>query len=308
MKPYRGQNPSPSPALMQSACQILPRFLQLNLLVLLWSLTGILGEYLSLEPAALVFWRTAIASGMFYFFCRLKEPHLLRISRKNLFTALIAGFLLGVHWLCFFGAIAVSNVSIGLAGFASTALFTALLEPLIEKRRPNPSHLTLAAVVVLGIALIGGAKTSVPNSMLGLSIALVGAALAAAYSILSKNLVVAAVPGPTMMAYQIPAACLTSLLAILVVPAFEFQLPQSTDWIPLLILALACTFGAYLWFARLLKHLSAYTINLAINFEPVYGFLMAAALFHEHQALTPTFYLGAVVIVIANVLHSRQPQ
>ena len=293
---------------MQSACQILPRHLQLNFLVLLWSLTGILGEKISLQPPALVFWRTAIATALFYFFCRWRRPRLLRISRPHLTLSLIAGFILGLHWLCFFGAIAVSNVSVGLAGFAATSLFTALLEPFVEKRRPNVRKVVLALLVAFGIVLIAGAKTEVPNQLQGLSLALIGALLAAIYSLMSKSLVTASVPGPTMMLYQIPAAHLATVAAILMVPQFSFEVPQPSDWPALLFLAFACTFLAYLWFARLLKHVTAYTMNLAVNFEPVYGILMAAFFFAEYQSLTPLFYLGATTIVLANLIHARQPQ
>ncbi len=290
----------------QTACQILPRLLQLNLLVLLWSLTGILGEVISLQPPALVFWRTALAGAVYYFFCRFSRPNLLRSSRRHLTLALVAGFVLGVHWLCFFGAIAISNVSIGLAGFAATSLFTALLEPLTERKRPDSQKLFLAVLVALGIILIAGAETDAPHQTLGLIIALLGALLAAIYSLLSKGLVTAAVPGPTIMVYQILAANLAALLAILLVPTFTFESPQRSDWLPLLVLAIACTFGAYLWFTRLLQHVTAYTMNLAVNFEPVYGILMAAVFFAEHESLTPLFYLGTATIVLANFLHARQ--
>lgn len=286
----------------------MPQLLQLNLLILLWSLTAILGRYLSLQPGAIVFWRTAIAAAVFYFFCRLTRPHLLRISRPDLLRALAAGAILGVHWWCFFGAVEVSNVSIGLAGFASTCLFTTLLESLARKARPRLLQLFLAGLVTLGIVLVVGAKTSVPNAGLGIALALVGAFLAAAYSLISKRLVMSAVPGPTIMLYQISAAFLVTVLGILVFPGMPFQTPLPSDWLPLLILAIACTFAAYLWYARLLKHLSAYTINLAINLEPIYGILMAAVLFVEHKALTPLFYLGTAIIICANVLHVKFPE
>ncbi|MGJ8724563.1 MAG: DMT family transporter [Roseibacillus sp.] len=302
-----GSKPEPV-TFTQTACQILPRLLQLNLLVLLWSLTGILGEVISMQPTALVFWRTAIAAAVFYFFCRLRRPHLLRISRPHLILSLTSGFILGMHWLCFFGAIALSNVSVGLAGFAATSLFTALLEPLIEKKRPETRKVLLALLVAVGIVLIAGAKTEVPHPLLGLSIALIGALLAAIYSLTSKSLITAAVPGPTLMLYQIPAANLATVAAILIVPRFGFEVPQTVDWPALLFLAIICTFFAYLWFARILKHVTAYTMNLAINFEPVYGILLAAIFFSEHQSLTPLFYLGTATIVLANLIHARQPQ
>ena len=79
------------------SCQILSRLLQLNLLVLLWSLTAILGEYISMQPAALVFWRTALASLFFIAFYLFGNQPKLKISRKHFGLAVGVGFLLGVH-------------------------------------------------------------------------------------------------------------------------------------------------------------------------------------------------------------------
>ena len=260
-----------------------------------------------MQPAALVFWRTLLASALFFLFCGLLNPQLLRLPRRQAALALGAGSILGLHWLCFFGAITVSNVSVGLAGFAATSLFTALLEPLLHRRRPEVRKVSLALLVAIGIALIACSKTDVPHAMLGLSFALVGALLAAIYSTWSKSLVTLSVPGPTLMLYQMPASCLVSFLAMLALPIFPWEAPQTSDWPPLLVLSVICTFVAYLWFAHLLKHVTAYTVNLTINFEPVYGMLMAAALFREYEALTPLFYLGTSTIIAANILHAKQP-
>ncbi len=39
-----------------------------------------------------------------------------------------------------------------------------------------------------------------------------------------------------------------------------------------------------------------------MNFEPVWGILLGAALFHEYQQLHPAFYLGTALIILANFL------
>ncbi|MEM9080325.1 MAG: DMT family transporter [Verrucomicrobiota bacterium] len=282
----------------------MPKLLQLHLLVALWSLTGILSQFINLEIGSLVFWRTTLATATLALILKLRRQPLL-LPNNHLPLALVSGFLLGIHWLCFFGAIAVSNVSVGLAGFASTSLFTALLEPLFEKRRLRTREITLALLGGSGLLIIFGADTRVPNASLGIAIALLGALLAALYSLISRKLVLAQIPGPQIILTQLPASTLAALLTL---PVLPFSPPAPTDWPWLLILSLACTVFAYLWYARLLQSLTAYTTNLAINFEPVYGILMAAALFHEHHSLTPQFYLGTLTILAANFLHSFKPQ
>ncbi len=60
---------------------------------------------------------------------------------------------------------------------------------------------------------------------------------------------------------------------------------------------------AYAFHIQLLRHLSAYTVNLANNFEPVYGIIAAALLFGEHRQLHPAFFVGTGAIITANLLH-----
>ncbi|MDP0490336.1 MAG: DMT family transporter [Verrucomicrobiota bacterium JB023] len=286
----------------------MPHLIQLNLLVLLWSFTAILAEFIQLQTPSIVLWRTAIASLAFYFISRAqrdKSGQFTPPTRRQIGMAWLTGAILGLHWLCFFGAIVTANVSIGLAGFAATALFTALLQPVFEKKAPTRNEILLALLVAVGLIIIASARTTVPNALLGLAIALLGALLAAAYGLASKQLVEARLSGPVMMAHQIPVSGLVSALAIAVVPGWRFEVPALPDLAPLLCLALLCTTIAYLWYAALLKHLSAYTVSLAMNFEPVYGMLLAALILQEHETLGPRFYLGTLAIVIANLVHAR---
>ncbi|NJN33722.1 MAG: DMT family transporter [Saprospiraceae bacterium] len=67
----------------------------------------------------------------------------------------------------------------------------------------------------------------------------------------------------------------------------------------MLVLALLCTNLAYWLGMRALKHLSAFTTNLAVNLEPVYGITLAWLLLGENKALSPKFYIGAALIIVA---------
>jgi drug/metabolite transporter (DMT)-like permease len=75
------------------------------------------------------------------------------------------------------------------------------------------------------------------------------------------------------------------------------------DWFWLLLLAWVCTVFGCAFHIHLLKFLSAYTSNLVINFEPVYGIIAAAVLFGEHRDLHPGFFVGTAVILAANIAH-----
>jgi drug/metabolite transporter (DMT)-like permease len=79
----------------------------------------------------------------------------------------------------------------------------------------------------------------------------------------------------------------------------QFLPPSVSDWIYLLILALLCTNLAFILGMRVLRHISAFAANLTINLEPVYGILLAILILKENKDLTPSFYFGALVIMLA---------
>ena len=111
-----------------------------------------------------------------------------------------------------------------------------------------------------------------------------------------------------MVAWEMAGACTVALLLHpLLGGGVSLLAWQDLDWLWLLLLALVCTVFAHGFHIHLLRHLSAYTANLAINFEPVYGIIAAALLFGEHRQLHPGFFLGTSAILVANILHPLIP-
>ena len=95
---------------------------------------------------------------------------------------------------------------------------------------------------------------------------------------------------------------LTALAPLLVLwmPAFDGQLlalPGPRDGTLLLVLALGCTLLPFALSLVALRHLSAYTVQLATNLEPVYAIVLAAVLLGEQRELTTLFYLGVALIL-----------
>lgn len=203
--------------------------------------------------------------------------------------------------MCFFGAIRLSNVSICLVGMASISLFTAFTEPLIEKRRVRPFEILLGLLVVGGIVLVAGIER---GRLAGLAVALVSAFLAAIFPVLNRRIVRAGGDPKSMVAWEMVGAAAVSLIALPIFsPPSSLLKWQGYDWLWLLVLAWVCTVFAHGFQIHLLRHLSAYTSNLAFNFEPVYGIAAAALLFGEHHHLHPLFYVGTLTIIAANLSH-----
>jgi len=78
---------------------------------------------------------------------------------------------------------------------------------------------------------------------------------------------------------------------------------SGSDWTYLIILASICTAYAFIASVHVMKWISPYTVMLTTNMEPVYGILLALLILGEKEYMSPTFYLGAIIILITVVLN-----
>lgn len=278
-------------------------FFQLHLLVLLLAGTAIIGRLVTISAPVLVSWRTILAALGAFLWVALVRRHRICIGFRPVMKLLGVGAIIGLHWLCFFGSIKIANVSICLAGMATVSLFTAFTEPLLTRKRIQPFEVLLGVIVVLGIVLIAGVETT---HLLGLGIALFGAFLAAVFSVLNRTIVNRGGDPLTMVGWEMVGA---GIVCILSIPLFDptgysgmFSV-TAPDWFWIAVLAWVCTVFAHAFYIHLLRSITAYGMNLAFNFEPVYGILAAALIFREHTNLHPAFYLGALTIFATNLLH-----
>ena len=256
-----------------------------------------------MSASVLVTWRCVLAFFGAFLWVAMMRDRKIWLGRKQIATLLGVGALIGVHWLCLFGAVKLANVSIALAGLATLSLFTAFTEPLLTRRRIRPFEVFLGLIVLAGIGLIAGAET---DHLPGLGLALLSALLAAIFMVLNRTIVVNGADPMVMVGWEMVAAAVVCFLAV---PVFDpagfsaLHVGDPWDWLWILILAFGCTVFAQALTNRLLFRISAYRLNLVANFEPVYGIIAAALIFREHANLTPAFYLGTLAIVLANFLH-----
>jgi drug/metabolite transporter (DMT)-like permease len=285
----------------------MPRFtyLQLHLLVVLFASTAVLGHLMSLSAPSIVIWRTMLAAlggAMLVAFVRKGKL----LPPKGMIAPLLGiGCIVGLHWMCFFGAIRLANISICLAGMATISFFTAFTEPFIERRRVRPLEVGLGLLVLVGILLVAGFER---GRLSGLLSALAGAFLAAVFPVLNRKLVRKDRMDPlVMVVWEMIGACAIclALLPLIEGPGAYGQWFRLRGWdlLWLLILAWVCTVFAHAYHIHLLRYISAYAGNLVINFEPVYGIIAAAMLFGEHKQLHPGFFIGTATILLANILH-----
>lgn len=279
-------------------------YLELHIAVLLYGLTAVLGEMLSLSALPLVWWRVGLASLCFAPLVWLARKKQFIVPRSTYFALAGIGCIIALHWITFYGAIKLANASVALICFACTSLLTSLIEPILLKKRFDWLDIGLGALVIPGMALIIGIVDT--KFYLGIGVGLLSALLAAIFSTLNKRYVSQVQP-VDMSAIQMASAFVFLSIGYPILRQVDMGqsafMPANADWPLLGVLVIGCTVLAYLLNTRSLRHISAFSSTLAISLEPVYGILLAALLLKQYEVLRPEFYLGSVLLFAAVLAH-----
>lgn len=279
-------------------------YLMLHFIVMIWGVTAILGLLISLPALELVFYRTLIAAVGVAFVAFLKNKEL-KVSGQELLKILGVGVLISLHWIFFFWSARVSTASVCLAGMATTSLWTAFVDPLINRTKIKWYEVALGLMVISGLLVIFQFES---GYWLGLSMALISALLSALFSVFNGRLTMRHNPYQITF-YEMGAA---SLFALMFMPIYAEFLNdgqpvqwawQGNDWFWMLILSGVCTVYAFSVSVELMKRLSVFTLNLTINLEPVYGIVLAVLIFGEKEKMTPQFYFGTLIILISVLIY-----
>lgn len=280
--------------------------LQLHFCVLLWGFTAILGKLISMPALPLVWWRMLLVVLALALVPRVWRG-LRQLSRRMVLAYSGIGALVALHWLTFYGTIKLANASVAVTCIALAPIFTSVIEPWLTRRPFLMRELLFGLAVLPGVALVVG---GVPDGMLaGLAIGVLSAVLVAFFGSLNKRVVDRA-DALTVTAVELTAGILIlTLLAPLggyFSPEFDGELlvrPSRTDAWRLVILSLGCTLLPFALLLVALRQLSAYTVQLTTNLEPVYAIILAILLLGEQRELTPMFYLGVAIIIGVAFLH-----
>jgi drug/metabolite transporter (DMT)-like permease len=278
----------------------LKNYLHLHFLVFIWGFTAILGALISIDAIPLVWYRMLIAAVMiFFYFLILKKPF--KISLNAMVKFLIGGILIALHWIFFFSAIKVANVSIALVGMSTGALFTSLIEPFFFKRKLILLELFFGLIVVAGLYLIFNVES---EYSLGFIYALISSFLSALFTVLN-GLYIKKYDANLISFYQLFFG--VAFITIFVLATTGFQIENFTltnsDILYLLILSSICTAYAFFASVKIMKYITPYTVMLTVNLEPVYGIILAVIIFGEKEKMSPQFYVGAGIILVTVIIN-----
>lgn len=272
-------------------------YIQIHICVFLWGFTAILGKLITLRELPLVWLRVLLTCVSLLFFPKIYKS-LKQVDLKTAFKIGFVGCIVCLHWLCFYGSIKYSNVSVALSCLSTGSLLTSFIEPLFFKQRIKPYQIFLGAMVIPGIYLI---FFFTKIYLIGIILGILAAFLSSIFTILNKKIV---------SEYKTDALSMTFIelgsgflfLSLIMPIYFVFFpdtriIPTQNDLFYMIILSLFCTTLPFILSLKALEHISAFASNFAVNLEPIYGIIMAIILFKENQELNSGFYLGTLIIL-----------
>ena len=271
-----------------------------HFIVFIFGFTAILGSLISIDSLELVWYRMAIASIVLLIYAAVFKKQI-KVPKSLLLKLLISGMIIALHWLTFFKAIKVSNVSITLSILSLGAFLTSFLEPLFYGRKIILYEIIFGLIVVVGMSLIFNSQY---HYLEGIIYALISVLLSVFFGLINGKLIKEA-SSLAISIYELLGGVFLLSIILLFSDRIdsEFFDISKMDFYWLLILATVCTAYAFVISVDVLKHLSPYSLMISINMEPVYGIILAIIFLNESKDLSFNFYLGFILIFSSVILN-----
>lgn len=268
--------------------------LRLHLVVFIAGFSGIIGKAALLSSETLVLYRVLIASVLLFIVLKYKKIKIILDIKKNIFPLLI-GFLVALHWLCFFLGIKKTNVSVALICLASIPLFVSFLEPVFYKKKLSIFEIALSIFAIFGIYLIQDVEPSFTN---GIFISILSAFFSALFMVLNakyfnnRNLI-------EITFWEMNGALIFMVLTILFGFSFIDTINSFFDLSMVLFLGIICTAYSFIEYIYLSKKLTTYKVAIVNNLEPIYSIILAIIFFSKTEVMSLKFYIGSLIIMFS---------
>ncbi|MDJ1480781.1 DMT family transporter [Cytophagaceae bacterium YF14B1] len=262
-------------------------FIKLHISIVLAGFTGLFGKLITLNGGLLAWYRILLAGILMLGILSITR-RLTSVSLKDFLRISVPGFLISLHWLFFYGSIKYANISVGVVCFSLTSFFTALFSPILNKHRIVIAELLLSMLTLAGIALIFSFDS---QYRIGIGLGVISSIVGSLYTIANERLA-KLYPSEVIITYSMLGGAL-GLSVFMPLYLYFFPvgsiIPSWADFGYLLVLSLFCTVLLYLLQTQALRKISAFTINLSLNLEPVYTIILAIIIYQENKELTPVF-------------------
>jgi drug/metabolite transporter (DMT)-like permease len=278
----------------------LKSYLNLHLIVFIWGFTGVLGDLITIAGPSLVWYRMLLA-GCFILVYLLVTGKKFVLPWKVILHLTFVGLLIAIHWILFFTAIKVSNVSITLAMFSMGAFFAAIFEPLFYNRKMLWYEVLFGVVIIGALCIIMQVEF---RYLTGMIFALISVFFGVMFTLANGKLIHEHDPAVITL-YEFFAGFLFVTVYLAITGAFTAGFFAVSSHFGLLLVwrAWLCTVFALSVSVKIITRLTPYTVMLTTNLEPVYGIVLAYFIIGENEHMSTSFYFGAAVIILTVILN-----
>jgi drug/metabolite transporter (DMT)-like permease len=272
----------------------------LHTVVFIWGFTGILGNMISVRENILVWWRmliTVVALGIFMTIIRRS----IRVPLRTLLKFLGTGIIIALHWIFFYGAIKISNVSVAVACMAVASFFTAILTPLFFRQRLVYYEVILGLIVIAGVAILMGVES---DQTMGFVWGLLSAFFAALFTLINARLIKES-DSRVISFYEMIGGFAGITIYNFIIGALvpeKIGLSAEDAWL-LLSLGVVCTAVPFVVSVWVMRQVSPYTVSISVNLEPIYTIILAILIWPDKETMSPGFYLGSAIILSTVLLN-----
>lgn len=294
---------------------ILTNHLLLQLVVLIWGLTGIIGKASPLEAESLASGRMLVA---FIAIALIRLPSLRKAFQTkskadlsnlmrhdylkwSVIVPLLIGPVIALHWFTFFGAIKASNVSTALSCLATAGVFTSLIEPFVLRTKINKTSLLFSLLSLLGVSIIYRENLMVSS---GIVLAIISAILASIFTTFNGLCVKKKAAATTVTLWEMLSGYLFISLLFQINPADSLSLSDHKGMISVFTLGVLCTAIPFIISVYVMRKLSPSTVAISVNLEQLYSIIIAVLIWKETEVMSKTFYLGAFLIAASSILNA----
>jgi drug/metabolite transporter (DMT)-like permease len=269
--------------------QHLKNILELNIGVVFISTSGVLGRSILFPPEITIWWRCVFAVIFIGLFCWYKKYDLKIKSRKDAFSLVLSGFLLGAHWVTYFYALHLSSVAIGMLSLFTYPVITALLEPVFFRTKLSKNQLVLSGLVVVGIYFLTPELNFENSDTKGVLMGIISAVFYALRNILTKR---------NISHYNASKVMFYQMLVIIVFlwpVTIDYQYASANNWPRIIVLALITTDIGHTLFVNSFKNFTITAVSIMSSMSPIYGIIFGM-LFLSEIPSTSTFFGGALIL------------
>ena len=266
----------------------------LHLMVVILGLTGVFGKLISIDAIHLVWYRMGIAFVSLALFLLFKKQ-IFAISKQNFFGLLGVGALVTIHWLCFFQSIKVSAVSVAVVCMATSSLFSALIEPIFFKRKLLAYEVIMGIIVVVALTFVMGTEI---QYLWGYFYGIIAALFGTLFTLFNAKYIKKVGAAQITMIEMLAGVIIISCLLLFQQDYTVFTSFISTkDFSYLILLGTLCTAMVFVWMTEIMRHITPYSLIMAINLEPIYSIMLALLIFGEDELMSTSFYIGSCIII-----------